>query len=349
MPPGTLIIRADASVATGTGHVMRCLALAQAWQDEGGECIFAMAETTTAVERRLHAEKFGVFTIAAPPASAPDAAHLVELAFARRASWIVVDGYRFGMDYQRTLKAAGLKVLLVDDGGQCRGCCADLVLDHGLESSEEQYRNREAYTRLMLGTRYVMLRREFGTWRNWKRETHMVAQRLLVTIGGSDPGGLTFLVIAALSQAPPAGLATTVVVGGSNPRLAELQRVVHSTRLAIDLVCDPPNMPGLMANSDLAVICAGGTLWELLHMGCASLSYIRDEVQGRIISRLHTLGAVHDLGPVDKFEESGLIPAIRELAASCRRREDMADAGRKIVDGEGTRRVLQQMLRGDSE
>ena len=83
----------------------------------------------------------------------------------------MVDGYQFRINYQRALKAAGVRVLVVDDGGRCRDYSADLVLDQGLDSSEDQYRNREAYTRLMLGTRYVMLRREFGAWRSWKRAT----------------------------------------------------------------------------------------------------------------------------------------------------------------------------------
>jgi UDP-2,4-diacetamido-2,4,6-trideoxy-beta-L-altropyranose hydrolase len=349
MPQGTLILRADASVAMGTGHVMRCLALAQAWQDEGGECIFAMAEAPQAVKRRLRAEKCEVVVIGAPPASEEDIACLLELGASHRASWVVVDGYQFRVNYQRALKAAGLRVLVVDDGGRCRDYCADLVLDQGLDSSEDQYRNREGYTRLMLGTRYVMLRREFRAWRSWKRATRPIAQRLLITIGGSDPDGLTFRVIEALSKAALPDLATTVLVGGSNPRMMELQRVTNSTPIPFDIVCDPPNVPELMANSDLAVICAGGTLWELLYMGCASLSYSRDEVQGEIVRGLHGLGAVHDLGSVNKFEESGLIAAIRELAISCRRRQDMAEIGRRIVDGEGACRVLQELLRGDSE
>ena len=105
-----------------------------------------------------------------------------------------------------------------------------------------------------------------------------------------------------------------------------------------------------MANSDLAVICAGGTLWELLYMGCASLSYSRDAVPGEVIPWTSCAGSgSNDLGFVNGFEESGLITAIRELAISCRRRQDMADMGRHIVDGEGARRVLQELLRGDSE
>ncbi len=344
MGPGNLIIRADASFTMGTGHVMRCLALAQAWQDEGGSCVFALAEITPAVEQRLRSEKCEVVSVVAARGSQQDAACVVDLAAKNQAAWVVVDGYQFDVAYQRTLKAAGLRVLIVDDGGRCGSYCADLVLDQGPDASEVPYRNRETYTRLLLGTQYVMLRREFTAWRDWKREIPPLAQRLLVTIGGSDPEGLTSRIIEAL-RALATPLATTVVVGGSNPRRAELQRANDKTPSSIHLVCDPPNMPELMAQSDLAVICAGGTLWELLYMGCASLIYVRDEAQRQIIARLHAAGPIDNLGAVWEFEGARLRASMAELAASHKRREEMAQLGRQMVDGEGPRRVLYELLR----
>jgi spore coat polysaccharide biosynthesis predicted glycosyltransferase SpsG len=49
----TLLIRADASVQIGTGHIMRMIALGQEWQARGGEVVFACAEVTPAMRERL--------------------------------------------------------------------------------------------------------------------------------------------------------------------------------------------------------------------------------------------------------------------------------------------------------
>ena len=345
MPPGTLILRADASVALGTGHVMRCLALAQAWQDEGGECIFAMAEATTATERRVRAEKCAVVRMSCPACSPQDAALLAELARAHHAGWVVVDGYQFDAEYHRNVKAAGLKLLVVDDGGRYEGHSADLVLDQSIGAGEMTGGERTGSAQLLLGSRYVMLRREFDQWRKWKREIPNTARRLLVTIGGSDPDGLTLKLVQILPRVCLPGMLTTVVIGGSNPQGSQLQRAADATGAPIELVRDPPNLPELMAQSDLAVICGGGTLWELLYMGCAILSYARGALQEQVIARFGTLGAVHDLGPIETFDVARLTSAIAVLAGR-ERREEMSRMGRKMVDGEGARRVLRRMLKG---
>ena len=348
MRPGTLIIRADASVAMGTGHVMRCLALAQAWQDEGGDCIFAMAEATPATEGRVRAEKCAVVRMACPASSPQDAAQLADLARAHHAGWVVVDGYQFDAEYQRNVKSAGLKLLVVDDGGRYEGHSADLVLDQSIGAGEMTGGERTGSAQLLLGSRYVMLRREFNQWRKWKREIPNTARRLLITIGGSDPDGLTLRLVEVLPKVCLPGMLTTVVVGGSNPQRSQLQRAADATGSPIELAHDPPNLPELMAQADLAVICGGGTLWELLYMGCAILSYARGALQAQVIARLGTVGVVHDLGAIERFDVTRLAAAVAMLAGR-ERREEMSRMGRKMVDGEGARRVLRRMLKGHSE
>ena len=117
---GTLLIRADANPAMGTGHVMRCLALAQSWQDAGGSAMFAMADPSTWARERLLKESVETVTISAAPGTEEDVRQTSVLARQHAGAWVVVDGYQFGADYQRTLKSAGFKVLFLDDYCRCR-------------------------------------------------------------------------------------------------------------------------------------------------------------------------------------------------------------------------------------
>jgi UDP-2,4-diacetamido-2,4,6-trideoxy-beta-L-altropyranose hydrolase len=341
---GTLIIRADASIAIATGHVMRCLALAQGWQDAGGNVVFVMAESTPAVNTRVRSEGMEIVRLTARANSTKDAQEVAALASDQRAAWVVVDGYQFDSAYQRNLKNAGLKLLFVDDLGQCEHYFADLVLDQNVHASEKMYANREPYTQLLLGPRYAMLRREFQTTHQRRRGIPRTNRRLLVTMGGSDPDNLTLRLIEALSTLSLSNLDITVVAGGSNPQLPELQRALAGLKIPIHLVGNATNMPELMAQSDIAIICAGGTLWELLYMGCATLSYFRTPTQGQIIAELDAMGAVRNMGSIEDFEPTSLGRVVKEIIARQGCKEKMAQLGGKLVDGKGISRVLGYVL-----
>ncbi len=343
MAAGTLIIRADASLAIGTGHTMRCLALAQAWQDAGGDVVFAMAQSTPSVEDQLRSEHMGVFHVAAADDSRRAAEQVVELARGRHAEWVVVDGPSFDASFVLGMKAAGLRVLQIDDFGNASDNPADIILNQNLGADESQYRSRKPYTRLLLGTSYALLRREFTSGRRGRREFPEVGRRLLVTLGGTDPKNLTLLVLQSLEMAEIPGLETTVVVGCLDRRLPDIKRAAACGSSNMRILVDPRNMPELMFSSDVAVIAAGVTLWELLYMGCAVLSYARNPIQAQVISDLERRGTVRNLGAAPESDGGRLNSTLREIAESKILREQMAGAGRRIVDGQGAARVLQAL------
>src|SRR5258708_7389634 len=224
MKPGVLLIRADASLAIGTGHVMRCLALAQAWQDAGGHAIFSMAEGTPAVVERLRNEGFAVARAGGPGGGAAEAEETPRVGHKHNSPPVFGDAYQFCARYQASLKRWGLKVLFIDDNGHAEHYSADIVLNQNAHAREAFYPSRDASTRLLLGPRFAMLRREFTAWRGWSRETSAVARRVLVTMGGSDPDNITERVVRAILADP--SLNATVVVGGRNPHLCQVRGLV---------------------------------------------------------------------------------------------------------------------------
>ena len=335
-----LLIRADANAQIGTGHVMRCLALAQAWQDADGLAIFVMAMEASALKARLRSEGMEIVHPSAQPGSADDAIQTANLAQQRGAPWIVIDGYHFGAGYQRMIKDAGLRLLAIDDNGHAEHYYADLVLNQNLHAHQGLYINREPSTQLLLSSRYVLLRREFLKWRGWKREIPKVAHKVLVTLGGSDPDNVTLKVIQSLQQVKVDDLEVVVVVGASNPHYEELQSAVRDSHLAIHLESNVTNMPELMAWADVAVSAGGSTSWELAFMGLPNLVLILADNQRPIAERLDTMGGAVNLGWHASLPSAKIARAVTQLLVTAKQREEMARRGRELVDGKGATRVL---------
>jgi len=334
----TLIIRADASVAIGTGHVMRCLALAQAWQDAGGSVVFAMAESTPAIDSRFRSEGMEIVHLDVSPNSLQDSRAFAALAFNRRAVWAVVDGYRFDSEYQHNLKNAGLKLLLVDDLGQYERYFADIILNQNVHAREQMYASREAYTRLLLGPRFAMLRRDFRPWGQWRREIAPNGRKVLVMMGGSDPDNVTATVLQALRTVNIGGLEVIAVLGGSNPHTAFLQDSASQSP-RIRFFKDAANMPDLMAWADIAVSAAGSTCAEMCLLGLPAILIDLAENQTPVAEELGRRKAAIHLGSSKEVTVAEIAEKVHSLLLSTELRLSLSQRSRELADGEGAERV----------
>jgi UDP-2,4-diacetamido-2,4,6-trideoxy-beta-L-altropyranose hydrolase len=335
---GTLVIRVDANVAIGTGHVMRCLALAQAWQDSEGDCVFAMAESTPAVEQRLRREGMKVERLAAVAGTREDTKQVGRLARENNARWIVLDGYHFDSAYQRAIKAEEFKLLCVDDQGRAETYSADLVLNQNLHANMSLYSRRDSATRLLLGPRYAMLRREFHACRTWRRTIPEIGGKILVTMGGSDPNNLTMKVIEGIRQLSNLEVETVVLVGGSNPHLHALEASIPAQK-AVRLVTDSTNVAEWMAWADVAVAGAGTTFWEMCYMGLPGILLVLAENQKCVAEASVKFGIAWNLEHETEVSVSTLSRKLAELLSSKETRAAQSKKGRKLIDGRGAKRV----------
>jgi UDP-2,4-diacetamido-2,4,6-trideoxy-beta-L-altropyranose hydrolase len=333
-----MLIRADASSAIGSGHTMRCLALAQAWQRAGGRVCYLTAESIAAVDERLAAENIQHERMNVQPGTSEDAERTVAWARRLEAKWVVVDGYRFKQDYIHQLKASGLRVLAMDDDARLDCYEADVVFNQNIDASAETYQVA-AGTQLLLGAKYVLIRPEFLGERT-QAKIAGDARKLLVTMGGSDPGDETSRVVRALGQLGD-GYEVIVVVGGGNPRYESLQALVRGLPVKIRLEKHLENMAPVMRWADLAISAAGGTCWELAFLGIPMIVITISRDQERTAAAIANAGVAVGLGWHADLSEEKISAAIRGLANDTEARRAMSERGQKLIDGEGAARVVE--------
>ena len=264
---GKLVIRADAASDVGTGHIMRCLALAEAFHDRGGKAVFLSNCESVALRSRI---VDGGFRFISVKRRHPDASDL-DMVLRELSTLshelpaivcVVLDGYNFDSSYQKAIKEAGYSLLVVDDMCHLSRYYADILLNQNIHAEELPYQC-DPDTKLLLGSRYALLRREFLTWRGRKREIPEIARKVLVTLGGADHNNVTFKITETLKTLNIPNLGVMVVLGPSNPHIKSFEKSLFLVSSKIQVLQQVNSMQEAMAWADIAISGGGSTCWEM--------------------------------------------------------------------------------------
>jgi len=344
-----LLIRADASPQIGTGHIMRCLALAQAWNHQGGRVIFATHNISPGLQSRLTNEGMKVINARVTAGSREDAEKTAIFSQQIQAEWVVIDGSHFNDQYQKVIKDLGVNLLCIDDQGEANYYYADWVLNQNIYADEKLYHNRKSYTKLLLGSQYVLLRKEFWQWQGIRRETTTIAHKILVTLGGADAGNVTAKVVEALLQIKMVDLECVIVLGANNPHYGQLQAMLNTSGKGWRLLVNIDNMPEFMAWADVAITAAGMTAWELAFMGLPSLMLVLAPNQGAIARHLGEAEMTVNLGWHEQVTVESIRSQCEALLGNFEQRQNMSRLLQSHVDGQGVWRAIEKMQLAVSE
>jgi UDP-2,4-diacetamido-2,4,6-trideoxy-beta-L-altropyranose hydrolase len=320
----------------GFGHLRRCLTLASALRALGVESLFLVHGGQPAVQQVVRA---GCQVVAARAHA--NAAELVELQRTLGAPAIVVDSYTLPHAYFSALAATGARLVVIDDLGGHHPA-ADLVVNPSIEARRGDYPlqpcGRTAY---LLGPRYALLRPEFAV--PPQRDEAGPVRRVLLTLGGADPHGLTASLLRWVSQALPE-CALDVVIGPFCSQTAPIEAAARQ-HAAVTLHLHPTHVRALMLAADLAITAGGQTTYELAATGTPAIGIQVAENQAGNLQGWARRGALLPVGCVtDPDLEFKLRAALLALAGDPARRATMSRRGRALVDGRGVPRVARAIV-----
>jgi UDP-2,4-diacetamido-2,4,6-trideoxy-beta-L-altropyranose hydrolase len=359
-----VVVRVDASIEMGMGHLMRCLSLARALADNGASVFFLLRSHAAGLTRLIEGEGHSVRLLPDPDGrpdvpAADGTAHALWLPTtwqkdAEQTSeaidrigpvdWLIVDHYALDARWERTQRERVPRILAIDDLADRNHDC-DILLDQNLVlEMEGRYRGRlPATSKALLGPSYALLRREFAEQRKSLRERRGKVGRILVCFGGSDPDNETAKALVAIKSLSDRSLTVDVAIGLTNPNAASIAGLCRELPEA-RLYRGAGNMAELMKCADLAIGAGGVMSWERCCLGLPTIAADIAANQIGALTALAEAGAVVYLGAAASVSGEQLASSIRSLLGDATRTRKMGEIAWALVDGHGTSRVLAEML-----
>jgi UDP-2,4-diacetamido-2,4,6-trideoxy-beta-L-altropyranose hydrolase len=363
-----IAFRVDASTEIGTGHVMRCLTLADALSGLGARTEFICRPHAGNLIGEIEKRGYRAIVLPAITSQATDTgdtanahAHWLGTTAAQDAQdtidalestildWLITDHYGLDARWERALRPTCSRVMVIDDLANRPPDC-DLLVDHGLEHGLASYADLVAQgKRLLCGTQYAPLGPEFAQMRvsSLARREQPALRHILVSMGGVDKQNATSHVLEALADSRLALCAEfTVVMGPQAPWLGAVRKLCAAIPLSVKVLAGTTQMARLMHDADLAIGAGGTTSWERCCLGLPSIVLVLAKNQAGVAASLERAGAalaVHETGGFSQVLGQHIVALTAPGALS-----NMVVNAAQITDGRGADRIAAWLMAGDS-
>ena len=353
-------IRADTSEVIGTGHLVRCAALASAIKKRGAAVTFVCRNLPATLLEFVKNQGFGVCLLPHSGSSvesaqgyedwlgAPweiDALQTVSALETKGAvDWLIVDHYGIDHRWEERLKDVGCRILVIDDLAIQKHAC-DLLLNQNLIAGvHDRYRNLiPKYCRLLAGPQFALLRQEFRTSRVSLNRGSARVGNLLVFLGGADPNGITLRVLKTVDRIRSNELQVTAIVGAANPHGETIKRL-YGNRSGYKVIRQAENMAELMVQADLAIGAGGISTWERSCLGLPAIVIAIAENQMEVSRTAAEAGTCLYLGAAASISDEELAAALAVMIGNSSLRKSVSRVCLALVDGLGCERVAREIL-----
>ena len=349
-----IIIRVDASTIIGSGHVMRCLTLAQRFHQMGHEVSFIMRARSGSMEKVVEEQGFPYKMLPAPEryegdgyaswlgvAQSEDAADTIAHMESKRCDILVVDHYALDYVWENALRPYTKRIFVIDDLANRHHSC-DFLLDANLGAEQEgKYGGLlPLHCHTFLGLPYLLLRQEFYDTRNKVDSIPRSRSKglsVFVCFGGSDPTNETLRTLQILAQLPQQ-IDAHVVLGASNPHRADLELFCKQYHWRV--YCQINYVAHLMHVSDCAIGAGGTMTWERCYMGLPTLVVAIAENQREDAILHDEMGLIVYAGFCEDITDEKYEDAIVHFLSDKQKREHVRAVGRSIFENEQVEEML---------
>lgn len=349
--------RTDASSQIGTGHVMRCLTLADALREAGAECQFVCREHEGHLIDHIPSRGYAVHALPKPNLREPfesdlshahwlgvhwrtDADQTRQVLGSGAVDWQIVDHYALGFCWESALRSSCKRIMVIDDLADRKHDC-DLLLDQNYGSSADRYRGLVTSDCTQChGPEYALLKPVYVE-RRAQLPTHdgQVRRVLIYFGGGTDMANLTSLAVQVFQDPEWAHIELDIVVGEAYAHQLSLEELVAQRGMAT-IHWQLPHLADLMVRADLAIGAGGATTWERCCLGLPTIVISIAENQRPACEALAEDSLVQYLGHAGNVSMEVIHQKVSELFGKPERLSKLSENCLKLVDGKGVSRVL---------